>query len=396
MRLADLRGGLLADALVVVAFAALAAATITSGGTMLGSAPPSTFGLALAASVVMALPLAVRRFAPKTALIAVTAGIAAHQLVQPLSLVVPLGVLAVGVHSVAVRAPGRSGVAVRAVAGAATLATVLAVAVAVDAPPGMLPPRLGLFAILFVGAWLLGEQTRRIRDQADQLQARTIELERARSRSARQAATEERVRIARELHDVVGHHVSVMVMHAAGARRVLDADPARAGEALAAIEQSGRGVIGELQRVLSVLRDDHPAVVGLDRLDDVVTSVRSAGVEVDLSLDTAVVDALPDTIALAAARIVQEALTNVLRHAGPGTRVEVSVSGVDDHLEVCVVDDGAGRTASTAELAGSGGGHGLVGLRERVALHDGTFRAQPRPEGGFGVHARLPLAPSQA
>jgi signal transduction histidine kinase len=202
---------------------------------------------------------------------------------------------------------------------------------------------------------------------------------------ARDAAADERARIARELHDVVGHSVSVMVVQAGAERRVTDSESSR--ETLEQIEECGRQALGELRRMLGVLRGgEAPAgrapTPDLEELDALIAGVREAGLSVDVRREGEPVPLAPG-LGLTAYRIVQEGLTNALRHAG-AARVEVVVRYAPRELGIDVLDDGPG-----GEVNGSG--HGLAGMRERVALYGGRIEAGPRREGGFGLRARLPL-----
>ncbi|GAA1742458.1 hypothetical protein GCM10009681_11540 [Luedemannella helvata] len=213
-----------------------------------------------------------------------------------------------------------------------------------------------------------------------------------REQRVREAVMEERVRIARELHDMVAHSVTVMVIHAGAVRRRLDATQEVERELLESVEVAGREAVTELRRTLGLLRGDAAegtvAPVGLDRLDELVAQVREAGLAVTVRREGEAVDLLP-AVDMSAYRIVQEALTNVLKHAGP-TRVDVEVAYRTDGLHLIVSNaPAAGRRPIPA--AGHGG-HGLIGMRERVALFGGALSAGPRPEGGFAVHARLPAA----
>jgi signal transduction histidine kinase len=207
-------------------------------------------------------------------------------------------------------------------------------------------------------------------------------------RRAEQAAAAERARIARELHDIVAHHLSVVVLHAAGARAAGRADPAT----LAEIEHSGRQALTETRRLFGVLRDPDEETgrapqPGISELPALAGRLRAAGLAVSLSID-ADHTALPPAVNVSAYRIVQEALTNVLKHAGPA-RAEVTVGCVDGAVTIEVTDDGAGNPAPPAGEVG--GGQGLAGMRERVALFGGDLRAGPRSGGGFSVCARLPI-----
>ena len=215
----------------------------------------------------------------------------------------------------------------------------------------------------------------------------------ARQRQAEQAVAAERARIARELHDIIAHHLSVVVLHAAGARAAGHADPATLEE----IEQSGRQALSETRRLFGVLRDPDQQTgrapqPGISELPALAGRLRAAGLEVSLSIDGAHT-ALPPAVTVSAYRIVQEALTNVLKHAGPA-RAEVTVGCTGSAVTIEVTDDGPGNPAPFAVKGEgeAGGGHGLAGMHERVALFGGDLRTGPRPGGGFSVSARLPIS----
>ena len=216
---------------------------------------------------------------------------------------------------------------------------------------------------------------------------------RDRELAAREAVTAERAAIARELHDVVAHHMSVMVVQAGAARTVVGADPTAATEALRQIESSGRTGLAEMRRLLEVLEADgadgeRAPQPSLEHLDDLLQGMRAAGLPVEAVVEGEV-RPLPPGVDLSAYRIVQEALTNALRHAGDAS-ARVVLRYRADALEVEVADDGRGPTRDDGA-----GGHGLIGMRERVQLFGGELEAGARPGGGFAVRARLPWqAPS--
>ncbi|NHC15124.1 sensor histidine kinase [Motilibacter deserti] len=249
---------------------------------------------------------------------------------------------------------------------------------------------------LLVGAllttfYILGVNVGLRRAYLEELEERAARLERERESADRAAVAEERARIARELHDVLAHNVTVMVVQADGAGYALDTDPAQARTAVATIAGTGRATLTEMRRLLDVLRSDdgdglapQPDLAALRRL---VAEARAGGLPVEL--DLAAGTAAPRGVQLAAYRIVQEALTNVLKHAGEVTSVCVRVSEEGGAVQVEVVDDGAG----TGTLGV--GGHGIVGMRERAAAFGGRVEAGRRAEGGFGVRALLPLAGSR-
>ena len=237
---------------------------------------------------------------------------------------------------------------------------------------------------LFGVIWALGRTVRSRQRRADVAEVTAKERE----EQARAAVRDERARIARELHDVVAHSVSVMVLHAGAARRVLGDDSDRVAEPLLLVEETGRQALAEMQRLLGILREDGaPAALtpqpGLDDLPALAEQMRRSGLPVELKVEG---DSrpLPAGLALAAYRIVQEALTNALKHAGPAT-ASVRVAYGPHDVELEVVDDGRGGGS------GGGTGHGLVGMRERAALYGGHVEAGPLDEGGFRVRARLPL-----
>ena len=237
-------------------------------------------------------------------------------------------------------------------------------------------------------AWGAGVGARRLRLRASDLEDRVGLLARERDEKARTAAAEERARIARELHDVVAHSVSTMVLQASGARQVLRSHTDEADEALRSVEHTGRQALRELRRMLGILRtDDGPQLdpqPGVADVEPLVQQMREAGLPVQLELPDRPLPVAPG-FDLAAYRIVQEALTNVLKHAGC-VETSVRLSFASDALDLLVHNRGP-----IPNPARDGQGHGLVGMRERVALYGGSLRAGPDGDGGFTVHARLPL-----
>jgi signal transduction histidine kinase len=240
-------------------------------------------------------------------------------------------------------------------------------------------------------AWLAGRAVRARALLTEELHEAAIRAEEAHEAEAQRAMAEERRRIAREMHDVVAHSVSVMVVQAGGARRILARDPDRAAQAAAQIEYTGRAALVEMRRLLGLLHagdGDAGALApqpSLAELDALVERSRAAGLPVEVRV-LGERRPLPAGIDLAAYRIVQEALTNTLKHAG-AVRTEVHLRWGEDELELEILDRGGSGTARN----GSGGGHGLVGMAERVRLYGGELEAGPRPAGGFRVRARLPL-----
>src|SRR6185437_14912441 len=241
-------------------------------------------------------------------------------------------------------------------------------------------------------AWVLGDSTRYRRAYYANLEERAARLERERDAHAQIAAAAERARIARELHDVVAHNVSVMVEQADGAAYALGTDPARTRQALAAISATGRQALTEMRALLGVLRrgDDGELAVlapqpGLGQLDELLDQARAAGLPVTCSIEGAVRPLATGT-ALTAYRIIQESLTNVRKHAGGMVCANVLLRYTDTTVELSVTDNGVGAAAPC-----DGAGHGLTGMSERAAMYGGSVRAGPRPGGGFEVTATLPI-----
>ena len=247
----------------------------------------------------------------------------------------------------------------------------------------------GLFALV----WGAGRVVRELRQRGAWWERRADDLERSRQERVTAAVAEERQRIARELHDVVAHSVSVMVLHAGAARQYVALDPPRATQPLLLVEEVGRQALEELQRLLQVLRDsdeEPSSIVGLGDVDQLVEHVRQAGLGVRLDV-RGTPQPLAPGLDLTAYRILQEALTNVLKHA-PQAHPEVSIEYGERELVLSVLDEGS-RVGSSATVVG---GNGLVGMRERVQLDGGSLDVGPREAGGFAVRARIPLGHSRA
>jgi signal transduction histidine kinase len=244
--------------------------------------------------------------------------------------------------------------------------------------------------VVFAAAWILGDRIGARRTYLKELEESAARHERDREEHARRAAAEEQARIARELHDIIAHNVSVMTVQAAAAGDAFETQPGRAREALGSIESTGREALTELRRLLgNVDSNDGPSAFspqpGLDGLGTLVQQVRAAGLPVELSVEGRPVE-LPPGIDLSAYRIVQEALTNVLKHA-EASKASVLIRYGSEALEVEVVDDGRGAAADGRAEPG----RGIIGMRERAALVGGDIRVGPAPAGGFAVHARIPL-----
>jgi signal transduction histidine kinase len=238
--------------------------------------------------------------------------------------------------------------------------------------------------VWLIGFWLIGRVVRSWRQRAVTLERLNRQLDEQRDLQAEAAVVVERGRIARELHDVIGHNVSMMVVQAGAAARVLEGEQPHVRIALTAIEQTGRQTVDEMRRLIGVVRSDDGLALApqpaLRDLEQLVANVREAGLPVDLRIEGEPVE-VPPGLDLSAYRIVQEALTNTLKHAGPASAT-VTVRYASGAVEVEVYDDG-----SSAE---DGVGNGLIGMRERVALWSGELEVGRRQDGGFAVRARLP------
>jgi signal transduction histidine kinase len=352
----------------------------SSGGRVATTTPSVWLLPALTALLLLeTLPLAFRRVYPVPVLVIVTAAsvLLAFPGRSPLEPIV----LFIALYSVAAHTDRR--VAIRA--GLATLA-VVAVRLALI---GNVGPLEAITEIVFLAlGWMVGAYLGELRGRAERIR-------REQENEKRRAVAEEQARISRELHDVMAHSLSVMVVQAAAAGDVFETSPQRAREALRSIESAGRLALGEIRRVLDVvkpIRGDAPELEprpGLSRLGHLLDEFRAAGLAVTLTVEGTRPE-VPEGIDLSAYRIVQEALTNCLKHASGVTRATVLVRHDPDSITVDVCDDGVGATPPSGRSR-DGIGRGLIGMRERVALYGGDLVAGPRPGGGFAVRARFPL-----
>ncbi|MFJ8930157.1 sensor histidine kinase [Streptomyces sp. NPDC102364] len=287
--------------------------------------------------------------------------------------------------------------------GLASMALLTGVAMFAGPLPWYSQENLGIFAWTGMAA-AAGDAVRSRRAFVTAIRERAERAERTREEEARRRVAEERLRIARDLHDVVAHHIALVNVQAGVAAHVMDRRPDQAKEALGHVREASRSALNELRATVGLLRQTgdpeaptEPAP-GLDRLDDLVDTFRHAGLPVEVARAKDA-PALPAAVDLAAFRVVQEALTNVQKHAGPDAKAEVSVVRVGPNVEVTILDNGPGATAAygdypsdpdAAEERDRHGGHGLLGMRERVTALGGTLTAGPRYGGGFRVHAILP------
>ncbi len=356
-------------------------------GAPAGTAIPFLVGLALL--VVQVGPLLWRRSNPSVVLLLVAGAFGARVLLGFNPGIAGFGLL-VAMYSVAAYEVGARRVFFLVLAGLGFVAGFVAFGVTSN-------PRsfaVTVPSVFFAAAWLIGDYLRTRRAYVAQLEERATRLERERDQDRRLAADEERTRIARELHDVVAHDVSVIAIQAGAARAVHASKPQAAAQALGLIETTARETLIELNRLLGVLRGSNGAAPerspqpGIAQLPLLLEELRAAGLEVDARVEGEA-RPLPPALDLSAYRILQEATTNVLKHAR-ARRVDIRVRYRKTMLALDVRDDGSGDGGDPV----SSSGHGLIGMRERVALFGGKLHAGRNRAGGFSVHARLPIEPS--
>jgi signal transduction histidine kinase len=351
--------------------------------------PPAAAAVFL---VAMAIPVALRRLYPVGAFAAVVVigGIGLSVLPRPSGADLAVIIL---LYTVAAYRPRRVSVAALAVCLAGSVVAILVWAPHVTQSLYAFTGVAAVFTGPALLAWLLGDSMQWRRGYYRGLEERAVRAERERDAQAQIAVAAERARIARELHDVVAHNVSVMVVQADGAAFALESSPARAREALTAISRTGRQALAEMRSLLGVLRsaDESDAELapqpGVEQLAGLLEQARAAGLPVSFAIE-GVPRQLPPGSALAAYRIVQESLTNARKHGGPAVTADVTLRFCEDQLVIKVTDDGR---APAFPADGDGLGHGLIGMRERVEVHGGTVTAGPRPGGGWRVTATLPL-----
>lgn len=373
------------DALLTAAVLAVAIPSLwVTTGSGLTFEDPSVVGVLLV--ILSVVPLYLRRRAPFTSLFFASVAVLFLAGLNYQTAIVPQTLL-LGTYSLGAYASGRA----RA-AGAVwiTIALVIARFVAPDLDTAGLVSNLAVFAV----AYLFGTTVRNRRLYTRQLEERAIALERERDEESKRAVADERLRIAQELHDVVAHSMGVIAVQAGVGAHVIESDPAEAKKSLEAISHTSRSTLTEIRRMLGVLRADAdadyapaPTLADVDRL---VRDIRAAGVEVEVRAEGDGTTALPPGIEFTAYRIVQEALTNVLKHAGTAPHAAVVLRYEPAALGIEVTDDGRGVNGRAAN-----GGHGLLGMRERVGVYGGSFEAGPRAGGGFRVVARLPYGDAE-
>jgi len=403
----------IAVTLAAMAGAAVVTVLVNSMGAFIQGTAPS-LGEQLAWVMALTVPLLVRRRFPATVFVIVSAVFIAGQVRQIGDNLAPSIALFLSMYSLGAWGTNR------AVARWVRIAVIIAMFGyiglnmyrALSGPPprfedaaGPLDPllaaalyQIGINLLFFGAAYVFGNQAWESARREHKLAVQGEQLRQSQAENARRAVVAERVRIARDLHDVVAHHVSVMGVQASAARRVLDSDSAAAREALSTVESTARTAIQELRGLLGVLREEserpgisqspqgsHPSMPGLDQITHLVEETRATGLRVTHRVygDP---QPVPDAVAVSAYRVVQEALTNTVKHAAAST-AEVRIRYLEQSLEVEINDDGRGSADSSF-----GTGLGLIGMRERVAVHGGELRTGPRRDGGFQVRARFPIA----
>ncbi|HEY0716619.1 MAG TPA: histidine kinase [Streptosporangiaceae bacterium] len=346
------------------------------------------FGLLAA---LMAIPVVFRRRHPALMFV-VAAGAGALQILVASRPIFADLALLVLLYTVAAYRPRRTSLPALAVCFAGALAAITRWAPPrVFHYPSLITEVIIYFTVPVALAWVLGDSMQYRRGYLQALEERAVRLERERDAQAQVAAAAERARIAREMHDVIAHHVSVMVVQADGAAFALDAEPDQARAALGAISRTGRQALTEMRRLLGVLRTgDQPAALtpqpGMSQLGELLGQARVAGLPVTCTVQ-GVPRELSGSADLAAYRVVQESLTNTRKHGGPGASADVALRYEPDGLVLIITDDGRGAAAT-----GAPGGHGLAGMRERVEIYGGTVRAGPRAGGGYQVAVTVPFA----
>jgi signal transduction histidine kinase len=352
--------------------------------------------------VALAVPIVFRRQYPAAAFAAAVV-VGAVQVVMfggPTTADVSVLIL---LYSLAVSRPRRTSAPGLAICVLGAAVATVRWRVAGDGTPWQVLLVMGLVSTPALLAWLAADSVRWRRGYYAALEEKAHRLERERDALAQVAAAAERARIARELHDIVAHHVSVMVVQADGAAFALENSPAKTREALGAISGTGRQALAEMRRLLGMLRSPSAGpelapVPGTDQLSALLEQTRTAGIPVAFSQEGTPAAGPAGGADLAVYRVVQESLTNVRRHGGPGVSAAVSIRYTADGVTVSVTDDGRGAAAQPGpanSAAADSTGHGLHGMRERVELYGGTVTAGPRPGGGYQVTATLPLMAAQ-
>jgi signal transduction histidine kinase len=373
------------DALLALAFTAGALVSLLVRG-----APAAGFKEDDALSIVLVLlttlPLALLHVQPLAAYAVMLGGVVATTALSYEGSYVSTAALALALFMIAVTASYRTSVT----AGVSTgLLSIAAVVILLLRGGDLNVGQMVFYWLAFTALWLVGLIIKLYRESAARATRRAALFAQDRELRAHEAVAEERARLARELHDGVGHALNVVVLHAQGAQRVMESKPQLAREALTAIETAARQALADVERMLGVLRSEEDDVLaaqpGLAQIDVLAAQVTEAGLPVSVHIEGQPAP-LPASLDLTAYRIAQESLTNSLKHAG-NARAAVVVRYLDGAVEIEVIDTGRGAAAAPSET----GGHGIPGMRERVTVFGGRLQFGPRPEGGFRVLAWLPL-----
>lgn len=374
-------------AIGVFGLALLSRVDIGEGAAVFSREPDGVNLILIAAQT---LPLVLRRRYPVAVMVAVLAAFATDRILDYPHTLATSGII-LAIHAVGSELPsGRSGRVGSTVVIGTTLFTITGALTLESVGPAAVATTF-LFTALPL---ILGREVFQRRRRLEALEERAERAEREREERAARAVAEERARIARELHDVVAHQMTVMTVQAEGARRIAGDADSRVVDALGIISEAGHQGLSEMRRMVGLLRTrpdvpDFAPQPGIERLDALIDQMRDAGLDVTFDQEGESVHLAPG-VDVNLYRIVQESLTNALRHGGPGVRARVHLRFGPDGVDLDIEDDGRG---SASLINGDGGGHGLVGMRERVALLDGTFEAGPRAGGGFSVHVDIPVRP---
>lgn len=378
------RRSLLIDSALAVALFATSLISLTALPEFGGTRPIDAFGVGLIAAETLTLAWR-RRFPVLVLSIVIGAFVVDRWLNYPSSWAF-FGI-AIAIYTIGAELSSKQSAIVGGLAITVVVLWTTIGALTTSLPAAVIITIFGFMMLPFV----LGREARRREQRALEYEARAIRAEFDREMRATEAVRQEQARIARELHDVVAHEVTVMTIQAAAASRVLMTSPQDARDAIRTVEESGHRALTEMRRLLGLLRSEAESELGpqpgLDDLETLVTQLGDAGLAVGLSVEGNR-RTLPVGVDVNAYRIIQESLTNTVKHGGPGATAEVVVRyGIDD-LTIVIEDDGRGAAEG---LSGNGSGQGIIGMKERVALLDGHLDAGPKPGGGYRVRGRLPM-----
>jgi signal transduction histidine kinase len=382
MRIDDRRRALLVDTLLAAAVLGLAVATARQPTGSDSARDLDPLGYALMG--LQALPIIWRRRSPAVVLGIVTAAFMVDRGLNYPDNWASAGA-AFAIYTVGAQLPARRSLLIGGIAIDLVLAWTIVGMIVYDVPMESIFPELALLALPLI----LGREAFQREQRVVALEAQAIRVEHEREQQAADAVFTERVRIARELHDVIAHEITVMTIQSGAALRVLD-NQEKAAAAISAAETAGHRALTEMRRLLGMLRAptrDPLPQPGLESVGALLVQMERAGMPVALNVEGMVRD-LPTGIDLNAYRIIQESLTNTLKHGGPGVRARVDLLYNDSELAIQISDNGRGAAGN---LSGASGGQGLIGMQERAAILDGSLEAGPRPGGGFRVAAKIPI-----